>query len=85
MAMLCVKCFFQRAVKVRLLPRGKMSQEPRGCDSHQGSGLHTHVREQDRPTDGGQVQPRVPVVRQRHGDEVGPGSSQRWPGPGDDR
>lgn len=62
-----------------------MSWELRGSDSRQGSAPHTHVRELDRPTDGGQVQPRVLIVRKYHGDEVGLRASHRWPRPGDDR
>lgn len=62
-----------------------MSRELRGSHSRQDSAPHTHAREQDRPTDGGQVQPRVPIIRKYHGDEVGLRSRQRWRGPGDDR
>lgn len=57
-------------------PQGKMSSELRGSDSRQGSAPHTHMREQDRRTDGGQVQPRVLILRQYHDDEVGLRSSQ---------
>ncbi|OPJ66387.1 hypothetical protein AV530_016464 [Patagioenas fasciata monilis] len=52
-----------------------MRWEPSGSGRQQGSAPHTHTREQDRPTDGGPVQPRVLVLRKYHGDEDCPSVS----------
>lgn len=84
MPIIHVKCFLQRVEEVGLLPRGRWA----GCwGDLTALRAQSHTPTRESRTDAqmvGQVQPKVLILKQYHGGEVGLRSSQWWLGPGDD-